>query len=76
MAIPIEEKVYDPELGEFVLPEGYLSEDGLIDDKSVVWHPETREVEMGFVGGEREVWNYVKHTNTWDVWIPGSWEAE
>ena len=74
--IPIEEKVYDPEVGEFVLPEGYVSEDGLIDDKSVVWHPERREVDMGYVGGERVTWPYVKHVNTWDVWIPGSWEAE
>ena len=74
--IPVEEKVYDKELGEFVLPEGYVSEDGLIDDKSVVWHPETREVEIGYAGGERVVWNYVKHVNTWEVWEPGSWAAE
>lgn len=75
-SIPVEEKVYDKELGEFVLPEGYVSEDGLIDDKTVVWHPETREVEIGYAGGERVVWNYVKHVNTWEVWTPGSWEAE
>ena len=74
--VPVEEKVYDKELGEFVLPEGYVSEDGLIDDKSVVWHPETREVEIGYRGGERVTWNYVKHVNTWEVWEPGSWAAE
>ena len=76
MDMPVEELVYDRELGEFVVPEGYVSEDGLIDDKSVVWHPDRREVDMGFVGGERVTWKYVKHENPRDVWIPGSWEAE
>ena len=74
--IPIEVKDYDTELDEFVLPKGYVSPDGMLDDRSVVWHPETHEVEMGFVGQPREVWNYVKHRDDREVFKPGSWEAE
>lgn len=73
---PMERKVYDTELEEFVLPEGYISDDGLIDDKSVIWHPETREVDIGYVGGERTVWNYKKFNDPREVWEPGSWAAE
>ena len=73
---PVERKVYDTELEEFVLPEGYVSEDGLIDDKSVIWHPETCEVDIGYVGGERTVWNYKKFLDPRGVWEPGSWAAE
>ena len=73
---PIEAKVYDTELEEFVLPEGYVSEDGLIDDKSVIWHPETEEVDIGYAGGERTVWNYKKFIDPRGVWEPGSWAAE
>ena len=71
-----EEKVYDPELHELVLPEGYVSEDGRIDDKTVIWHPETHEVEIGFVGETKEVWNYTRFLKDDEVWIPGTWEAE
>jgi hypothetical protein len=75
-SIPPEEKIFDPELCDFVLPEGYLSEDGLIDDKSVVWHPETHEVEIGYRGGVRTVWDYKRFIDTREVWIPGEWGAE
>lgn len=74
--LPPEEKVFDPELCDFVLPEGYLSEDGLIDDKSVVWHPETHEVEIGYRGGVRTVWDYKRFIDPREVWIPGEWGAE
>ena len=74
--VPVEEKVYDTEQEEFLIPEGYISEDGLIDDKSVVWHPETHEVEIGYRGGIRTVWNYKKFLDPREVWEPGSWAAE
>ena len=73
---PVERKVYDTEFEEFMLPEGYVSDDGLIDDKSVIWHPETGEVDIGYVGGERTVWNFKKFLDPRDVWEPGSWAAE
>ena len=74
--VPPEEKVWNEELHELVLPEGYVSEDGRIDDHSVIWHPETHEVEIGYVGEPKEVWNYVRHINSRDVWVKGSWEAD
>ena len=74
--LPPEDFIYDAEHDEFVLPEGYVSDDGLIDDKSVIWHPETCEVDIGYVGGERTVWNYKKFLDPRGVWEPGSWAAE
>ncbi len=50
--LPVEAFVFDKEHDEFVLPEGYVSDDGLIDDKSVVWDWENRLVTMKFRGGE------------------------
>ena len=58
--VPLEDKDYDEELDEFVVKKGYVSEDGLIDDKSVVYYPETHEVEFGYVGGVRTRWKYWK----------------
>ena len=74
--IPVEEKVYDTELDEFVLPKGYISEDGLIDDQSVVYYPEIREVEFGYRGGPRYRWKYWKARNDRDVPIAGEWAVE
>jgi len=74
--IPVEEKVYDTELDEFVLPKGYISEDGLIDDKSVVYYPEIREVEFGYRGGPRYRWKYWKARNDRDVPRAGEWAVE
>ena len=74
--VPVREKVYDEELVEFVLPKGYISEDGLIDDKSLVYYPETREVEFGYVGGERQRWKYWKARDDRDVPDPGEWAVE
>ncbi len=73
---PIKRKVYDTEFEEFMLPESYLSNDELIDNKSVIWHPETNEVYIGYVREERTVWNYKKFLDPCEVWEPGSWAAE
>lgn len=51
-AVDIDHKVYDLEHDNFVLEPGYISEDGLIDDQSVVWDYENNKVIMKFRGGE------------------------
>ena len=66
-SIPFSEKVYDTDLDEFV------SEDGLIDSKSMVFYPETKEVEFGFAGGPRQRWKYWKARDDRDVPEPDSW---
>ena len=53
-----------------------MSEDGLIDDKSVVYYPETHEVEFGYVGGVRTRWKYWKAKDDRDVPDPNSWVVE
>ena len=71
--VPLSEKVYDEKLDEFVLKPGYVSEDGLIDADSLVYHPETEEVEFGFAGGKRTRWKYWKAGDDRDFPEPGSW---
>ena len=74
--VPLEDKDYDEELDEFVVKKGYVSEDGLIDDQSVVYYPETHEVEFGYVGGVRTRWKYWKAKDDRDVPDPNSWVVE
>ena len=74
--IPFSEKVYETELDEFVLPEGYVSADGLIDWKSMVFYPETMEVEYGFRGGPRKRWKYWKAKDDRDVPKEGDWVVD
>ena len=76
LEVPVEEKVFDMDAEEFVLPEGYRSEDGKLTDKSVVWHPETNEVEIGFDGEEKEIWNYRKIKDDREVFRPGEWSTD
>lgn len=71
-----EDLVYDEELDELVVRPGYVSEDGLVDDKSVVWDKESMTVEMGYVGGVRTVWRYWKPKDSRDLMPPGSWVKE
>ena len=71
--VPLSEKDYDENLDEFVLKKGYVSEDKLIDDQSLVYHPETHEVEFGYVGGVRARWKYWKAGDDRDVPDPNSW---
>ena len=73
---PVEEKEFDLEMNEFVLPEGYRSADGKLTDKSVIWHPETHEVELGLEGEEKEIWNYLKVTDDSEVFRPGEWSTD
>ena len=73
---PVEEKEFDLEMNEFVLPEGYRSADGKFTDKSVIWHPETHEVELGLEGEEKEIWNYLKVTDDSEVFHPGEWSTD
>ena len=74
--MPVSEKVYDEELDEFVVPKGYISEDGMIDDESVVWHPENHTVACKFRGEEPVIWPYWKPADLRDVPKRGSWMAE
>ena len=75
-ALDLDDKVYDTELDEFIARPGYVSEDGLIDDKSMVFHPETHEIEFGYVGGVRSRWKYWKPENDRDVPDPNSWAMQ
>ena len=75
--MPVSELVYDEELDEFVVPKGYVSEDEMIDDQSVVWHPENHTVACKFRGEEEPViWPYWKPADLGDVPKRGSWVAE
>ena len=73
--LPAEDLVYDGELEEFVIRPGYISEDGLIDDRSVVWDPEAGTVTVRLRGGEPVTWPYWKARDLSDVPEPGSWPA-
>ena len=71
--LPPEDFIYDEEHDEFILPEGYLSEDGTIDDKSVVFNWEEDTVTCKFVGGEPVTWPMWKPKHAGDHMYEGSW---
>ena len=71
--LPPQDFVYDSEHDEFVLPEGYLSEDGTIDDRSVVFNWEERTVTMKFVGGEPVTWPFWKPKDVTEAPQKGAW---
>ena len=70
---PVEAFIYDEEHDEFILPEGYLSEDGTIDDQSVVFDWEKRTVTCKFVGGEPVTWPFWKPRNLSEAPKKGTW---
>ena len=74
--MPPEDLVYDPVADELVVRPGYVSEDGKVDDHSVIWHPENHTVEMGYVGEEKMVWPYWKPKDNTDNIPEGSWCEE
>jgi hypothetical protein len=74
--LPIEDFYFDTETDEFALPKGYISEDGTIDDESVVWDWENRTVTMKFRGGEPVTWPFWKPRDTFDVLKKGEWCTE
>ena len=69
----VEDLVYDLEHDEFIIRPGYVSEDGLIDDQSVVWNWEEGTVAMKFRGGEPEIWPFWKAKDAGDM--PKGWPA-
>ncbi len=71
--VPVEDLVYDEEHDEFIIRPGYVSEDGLIDDQSVVWNWEEGTVAIKFRGGEPEIWPFWKAKDASD--IPTGWPA-
>ena len=73
-SLPVEDYVFDTEHDEFVLPKGYVSPDGRIDDQSVVWDWENRTVSMKYVGEEPVVWPFWKARDSTD--LPEGWAAE
>ena len=75
-ALPQEDLVFDEEHDEFVLPKGYVSRDGRIDDQSVVFNWEDRTVTMKFVGDEPVTWSFWKARNDGDLPEAGSWAEE
>ncbi len=73
--LPVEDLVYNEDLDEFVVRPGYVSEDGLIDDRSVVWHPENQTAAIKYRGGEPVIWPYWKPKDPSDVPERDSWPA-
>ena len=71
--LDVKELNYDLEHDEFIIRPGYVSEDGLIDDQSVVWNWEEGTVAMKFRGGEPEIWPFWKAKDAGD--IPKGWPA-
>ena len=67
---------YDEETGELLPREGYVSEDGKIDDHSVVFHPETGTVEIGYRGEDKTTWRYVVFDDPAQTIDPTEWYAE
>lgn len=74
-SLPVDDLVYDEALDEFVVRPGYVSEDGLIDERSVVWHPEDHTVVIRCRGGEPVIWRYWKPKDLTDVPERDSWPA-
>ena len=68
-----EDLEYHEETGELLPKKGYISEDGLVDDQSVVFHPETNTVDMGYRGGVKVTWNYWMPHTARDTLPPDSW---
>ncbi len=71
--LDVDHKEYDLEHDNFVVKPGYVSEDGLIDDQSVVWDYENNKVTIKFRGGEPIVWDFWKPKDTADVLGPDHW---
>ena len=72
-AVDVDHKDYDLEHDNFVIKKGYVSEDGLIDDQSVVWDYVNNKVTIKLRGGEPVVWDFWKPKNTADVLGPDHW---
>ena len=73
---PIDAYTWNEELDEVVIKPGYISEDGLIDDQSVVIDPVNNKVTIKFRGGEPVVWDWWKPKDTYDLPERGSWVEE
>ena len=71
-----EDLEYDEQTGNLLPKEGYVSEDGLIDDHSVVFHPETGTVDIGYRGGTRTTWRYEVVDDPTETFDPTSWKVE
>ena len=65
--------VFSMEHCNFELPEGYISEDGLIDSESVVWDYENRKVTMKYRGGVPVTWDFKQYIDRRDVPKPDEW---
>ena len=72
-SVDVDDLVYDEEHDEFIIRPGYISEDGLIDDESVVWNWDEGTVAIKFRGGEPEIWPFWKPKDAAD--IPKGWVA-
>ena len=71
--VPVDDLVYDEQHDEFIIRPGYISEDGLIDDQSVIWNWDEGTVTMKLRGGEPEIWPFWKARNASDM--PRGWPA-
>ena len=74
--LPVDAYVYDAEHDEFMIPKGYVSEDGKLDDQSIVFNWEDSTVTCKFVGEEPITWPFWKPKTTYDVIEEGSWCEE
>lgn len=70
------EKVFNVEHHNFEIPEGYISEDGLIDSESVVFDYENHLVTMKYRGGVPVTWPFKQFIDTREVPRPDEWFSE
>lgn len=67
ISLPAKDKVYNTEIDEFVVRPGYVSEDGLMTDRSVIFNTEEKTVTMQLTGCPPVVWPYWKPKDTRDM---------
>ena len=73
---PVEAYVYDEKTDELVIREGYISEDGLIDDQSVTYDTENMTCTMKYRGSTPVTWDWWKAKDLTDLPEEGSWAEE
>ncbi|MBQ6344235.1 MAG: hypothetical protein IJI41_14020, partial [Anaerolineaceae bacterium] len=63
-------------IDEIVIKKGYVSPDGLIDDRSITYDLENGKCTMKYRGGVPVTWDFWKAKGTWDAPDPESWTGE
>ena len=73
---PVDAYEFDETIDEIVIKKGYVSPDGLIDERSVTYDLENGKCTMKYRGGVPVTWDFWKAKGTWDAPDPESWTGE